>query len=179
MKVGKDYFAENKSSFLSTDKDLALIIDKILGNQKLLKLLYYSQKDCLEAPNLTATQKLSLIDKQIRIVPKLDISSECPNFIIITMDNFRPNETNPEFRDCHIIIDILCHPNHQNLGNFKLRHNAIAGELDAMLNEQKLTGIGTLNFVGGRRLVLNDQLMGLTLIYDAVHGIEDKINPLS
>ena len=48
-----------------------------------------------------------------------------------------------------------------------------------MFNEARLTGIGTLNFITGNNLVLNDQLMGLTLIYQAVHGVEDKINPLS
>ena len=37
MKVGQDYFP--KSSFLSTDKDLSLIVKKIMDNQRLLKLL--------------------------------------------------------------------------------------------------------------------------------------------
>ena len=110
MKLGQDYFP--KSSFLSTDKDLSLIIKKILGNQRLLKLLYYTQKDCLDAKDLTSEQIFSMIDKQIRIVPKLDISPDCPIYLIITMDNYKPNETNPEFRDCNIIIDILCHPDH-------------------------------------------------------------------
>ena len=52
MKVGKDYF-KIKSSFLATDKDLNLIVGKILKNQDLLKMLYYTKKDCLDAPNLT------------------------------------------------------------------------------------------------------------------------------
>ena len=39
MKVGKNYFP--KSSFLSTDKDYAIIIKKILENDTLCKLLYY------------------------------------------------------------------------------------------------------------------------------------------
>lgn len=177
MKVGTNYFP--KSSFLSTDKDLSLIIQKILENDRLCKLLYYTQKDCLKAKNLTMEQKLSMLDKQIKIVPKLDIDPDCPNYIIITFDNFVDNETNPEFRDCIINIDILCHPDHWNLGNFQLRHHKIAGELDAMLNKQKLTGIGTINFVTGNNLLLNNQLMGMSLMYKAVHGVEDKINPLS
>lgn len=177
MKVGTNYFP--KSSFLSTDKDLSLIIQKILENDRLCKLLYYTQKDYLKAKNLTMEQKLSMLDKQIKIVPKLDIDPDCPNYIIITFDNFVDNETNPEFRDCIINIDILCHPDHWNLGNFQLRHHKIAGELDAMLNKQKLTGIGTINFVTGNNLLLNNQLMGMSLMYKAVHGVEDKINPLS
>ena len=48
-----------------------------------------------------------------------------------------------------------------------------------MLNDQKLTGIGTLTFMGADNLLLNDELIGLTLMYKAIHGVEDKINPLS
>ena len=177
MKVGQNYFP--KSSFLSTDKDLSLIVKKIMSNQRLLKMLYYTQKDCLNAPDLSQQQIFSMIDKQIKIVPKLDIEVECPNYIVITFNNFTPNKKNPEFRDFNISIDILCHPDHWNLGNFQLRPHKIAGEIDAMLNDQKLTGIGTLTFMGADNLLLNDELIGLTLMYKAIHGVEDKINALS
>ena len=82
------------------------------------------------------------------------------------------------FRDCNINFDILCHPDHWSLGDFSLRPYKIAGELDAMFNNKKLTGIGELNFMGSGNLVVDDTMMGLTLIYRAIHGIEDKINPL-
>ena len=177
MKVGQNYFP--KSSFLSTDKDLSLIVKKIMSNQRLLKMLYYTQKDCLNGKDLTESQIISMLDKQIRIVPKIEISQECPNYIVITFNNFTPNKKNPEFRDFNISIDILCHPDHWNLGNFQLRPHKIAGEIDAMLNDQKLTGIGTLTFMGADNLLLNDELIGLTLMYKAIHGVEDKINPLS
>ena len=119
-----------------------------------------------------------MIDKQIKIVPKLIVETDCPNYVVVTFNNFAPNKKNPEFRDFNISIDILCHPDHWNLGNFQLRPHKIAGEIDAMLNNQKLTGIGTLTFMGADNLLLNDQLIGLTLMYKAIHGIEDKINPL-
>lgn len=177
MKVGQNYFP--KSSFLSTDKDLSLIFQKIMGNQRLLKMLYYTQKDCLKAPDLTDTEIYGMLEKQLKIVPNLTIVEECPNFVIVTFDNFIPNASNPEFRDCTINFDILCHPDHWNLGNFQLRPHKIAGEIDAMFNNQYLTGIGTVQFAGGNNLVLNDQLMGMSLMYRTVHGDEDKRNPLT
>ena len=73
----------------------------------------------------------------------------------------------------------MCHPDHWNLGNFALRPYKIAGELDSDLDGEQFTGIGKLQFLGCDNLVLNDQLMGLTLLYKAVHGIEDEIKPLS
>lgn len=177
MKVGQNYFP--KSSFLSVEKDLSRICNKLLENQRLCKLLYYTDRDCLNKPDLTTEQKLSMLNRQIQIVPKLDIIETCPNFIIITFDKFTPNTTNPEFNDFIIIVDVLCHPDHWNLGNFALRPYKIAGEIDSMLNNKKMTGIGTVTFLGSGDFTLNDQMMGITLTYKAIHGIEDKIDPLS
>lgn len=177
MKVGQNLFP--KSSFLSTDKDLSLIFQKIMKNQRLLKMLYYTQKDCLKADDLSDAEIYSMLHKQLKIVPNLTITEECPNFVIVTFDNFIPNVTNPQFRDCTINFDILCHPDHWNLGNFQLRPHKIAGEIDAMFNEQYLTGIGKVQFAGANNLVLNDQLMGMSLMYRTIHGDEDKVNPLS
>lgn len=177
MKLGQDFF-DDKSSFLSLSKDLSLIVNKILRNDNLLKLLYYTEKDCLKGEKLTDAQKMGMLHKQIKIVPRILIEQECPNYIVITFDNFTPNAKNPQFRDCNINFDILCHPDHWSLGDFSLRPYKIAGELDAMFNNKKLTGIGELNFMGSGNLVLDDTMMGLTLVYRAIHGIEDKINPL-
>ena len=174
MKVGKDYF-KVKSSFLSIEKDFALIANEMLKNQDLMKLIYYTQPDCLKADDLTQEQIFSLLNNQIRIVPKIDITEHCPNQVIITFDHFIPNANNPEFRDCTVSFDVLCHPDHWNLGNFQLRPYKIIGQIDAMFNNKKLTGIGTLQFLGCDNLVLNEQLMGLTASYSAVHGVEDVL----
>jgi len=56
-----------------------------------------------------------------------------------------------------------------------LRPYKIAGEIDAMFNKSKMTGIGTLQFLGANDLVLNEQLMGLTLMYRSVQSTEDVI----
>ena len=174
MKVGYDY-SDPKSSFLILEKDLEKIAQQMLKNQRLLKLLYYSESNCLLKPNLTAAQTIDMINKHIRIVPKLDITTECPIYVIISFDNFTPNDTNPEYRDCTVNFDILCHPDHWNLGNFQLRPYKIAGEIDSMFNNTKMTGIGILQFLGANNLVLNDQLMGLTLIYRSVQSTEDTL----
>lgn len=172
MQVG-DTFFNPQSSFLILEKDFERIINKILSNPRLLKLLHYRQKNALHLPSLSAKEKLSLIGTEIRIVPKLDIQKECPIFLVVSFDNFTPNGNNPEYRDCNISFDILCHPDHWILENFQLRPYKIAGEIDAMFNNTKMTGIGTLQFVGANNLVLNDQLMGLTLIYRSTQSTED------
>lgn len=174
MRVG-DIFDQPQSSFLVIDKDLEKVANKMLTNPRLLKLLHYRTPDAMSRPNLTSKEKVSLIGNEIKIIPKIDIDKECPIFVVITFDNFVPNASNTEFRDCTISFDILCHPDHWNLGNFQLRPYKIAGELDAMFNKAKMTGIGTLQFMGANNLVLNEQLMGLSMIYKSVQSTEDTI----
>lgn len=174
MKVGEN-FSKPESSFLILEKDFERIANKMLTNPRLLKLLYYTEANAMNRPSLTAEQKASLINKQIKIVPYLNIEKDCPIYVIISFDNFTPNGSNPQYRDCTVNFDILCHPDHWNLGNFQLRPYKIAGEIDAMFNNSKMTGIGELQFMGANNLVLNEQLMGLTMIYRSVQSTEDVL----
>ena len=63
------------------------------------------------------------------------------------------------------------------LGNYRVRPLKIAGYIDGILNDARLTGIGTLKFMGCEEIVLNENLSGYTLMYNAVHGNDDRINP--
>lgn len=169
-----------KSSFLSINKDLDIIIGRILKNQRLQKLLYYPINNPLDQKTLNEDQQLELISKHIKIVPKLYIDGSVLSYIIISFDNFIPNATNPEFRDNIISFDIVCHFDQWQLDDFNLRPYRIAAELDSIFNNTHLTGIGTLQFLGCNQLLLNEEFAGVSLMYAAVHGEEDKkgmLNP--
>lgn len=162
-----------KSSFLSINKDLQLLIDKMLANDRLCKMLYYTDNTPLEKKKLTPEEKLSLFGKQIRIVPKLYVDQPVLNYIIISFDNFLES-SNPEFRDNIIEFDIICHFDQWQMKDFELRPYRIAAEIDSMLDKKKLTGIGLLNFYGAKELLLTDEFGGLCLMYQTYHGEEDK-----
>ena len=163
-----------KSSFLSVEKDLNLIVSKMLKNDRLQKLLYYTTPDCLSRPDLTEEQKLSLFGNQIRIVPKIEVEPTSKNYITIVLNNFFPNDSNPEFRDNKIYFDIVCHLDNWALQDFQLRPYKIAAEIDSMFNGQHLTGIGVLEFAGAQLDIFNEELGGMALSYNAIHGGEDK-----
>ena len=162
-----------KSSFLSMEKDTSLIINKMLDNPRLKRLLYYTSKDALNRPNLNEDQSLDLINKNIKIVPKLYVDGSVLNYIIINFDKFLPSK-NPEFRDNIIEFDIICHFDQWQLQDFALRPYKIAAEIDSMFNNTHLTGIGLLQFVGATQTVLTDEFAGVCLLYEATHGGEDK-----
>ena len=76
MKIQKYTFP--KSSFLSIDKDMALISNYIVRNTRLKKLLYYTSKDALSRPSLTEDETISLFGKNIKDIissPSLNIHS--------------------------------------------------------------------------------------------------------
>jgi hypothetical protein len=167
-------YKDPQSAFMSVEKDLTIITDKILQDERLKKLLFYTSRDALRKPKLTDEQSIELFGKNIKIVPKLYIDGSVLTYIIISFDNFTTNTTNPQFRDNTVTFDIVCHFNQWQLEDFQLRPYRIAAELDTLFNNQRLTGIGLFQFLGCTQIILNDEFAGLTLMYSAIHGGEDK-----
>lgn len=171
MKI--DNYQPPKSSFLSIPKDMRLLVDKFLTNDRLCKLLYYTDKNALHKEKLTDEQKISMFGQQIRIVPKLYVDQPVLNYIIISFDNFIES-SNPQFRDNIIEFDIICHFDQWQMEDFDLRPYRIAAEIDSMLDKKKLTGVGLLEFYGAKEILLTDEFAGICLMYKTYHGEEDK-----
>lgn len=181
---------EFKSSFLSCEKDTESIIRKLFVDSKphsdmLKRLLLINTPDCLnDMTNQVYINKIkntSIKDLReqgyIRLEPKIKLSEneEVKSYIVISFDNFVPNATNPEFRDCIVMIDVICHTDYWDVGNFRLRPLKIAGYIDGILNGCKLSGIGKFQFAGCNELILDDNLSGYCLMYSAIHGSDDEI----
>ena len=163
-----------KSSFLSIEKDLEIIVNHLCKNERLKRLLYYTTPDAIDKPNLDDGQMIQLFKKNIKLIPKLYVDGSVLNYIIINFDNFIPNDTNPEFRDNIIEFDIVCHYDQWHLKDYQLRPYRIAAEIDSMIDKTHLTGIGELEFLGANQIILTDEYAGLCLMYTAIHGEEDK-----
>ena len=190
------------SSFLSCDKDTETIIKTLFVDSKpysdiLKRLLVVNKPDCLDTEN-TDYQKLidskslgTLIEEgYIRLNPKI-ARTEFENirsFILITFDNFSPNRSNPEFRDCTVNFDIICYMDEWCLDDYKVRPLAIVGYIDGILNSLtdknkltvrstgnniKMSGYGSYKFLGCNLAVLNEDISMYTLSYRAEHFTED------
>ena len=103
---------QDENSFLAIPKDFKKITERIMDNDKLLKLIYYNTKDALNQPNLTLEQKLGLINENILSHPYIPTSDDTKTYIQVLFDNFSPNASNPQYVDNFIVITILC--NKQN-----------------------------------------------------------------
>lgn len=178
------------SSFLSYEKDVEEILRKLFVASKpysdiLKRLLVINTKDCLDNTESKVIQQkiaemsLSKLRQEgyITLEPKLrmDEHNEIKSYIIVGCDNFTPNLTNPEYRDCTVTFDIICHTDYWDLGDYRIRPLKIAGYIDGILNNTKLSGIGRFNFMGCNQIVLDENLSGYTLMYRAIHGSDDRI----
>ena len=172
MKIESYSFPQ--SSFLAVEKDMGLLVDHFMKNERLKKLIYYDVPNALDQPNVPQDKTLEMFGKQIKIVPKLKVDKPEFCYVIISFDNFTPNMTNPAFRDNIISFDIVCHFNQWNLKNFQLRPYKIAAEIDSMFNNKRLTGIGKIEFLGANQIVLSDEFAGLTLMYQTIHGYKGE-----
>ena len=169
-----------KSSLLGMPKDAAIIIDRILSNPNLLRLLVYETRDWQSQPLPNGEQIKELFTShQISSVPKIKIDSKEKTYIRLTYGTVIRNASNPEYRDNTFGIDIICHYDNWDLGDFELRPYRVAGEIDAMLDKTHLTGIGELEFVSATPYVYNEEFAGVSLTYLAVRGHEDQKNPVN
>lgn len=179
-----------KSSFLSCEKDTEIILRKLFVESRpysdtLKKLLIVNTKDCLDVDNPAYTQAIQkslkdlIAEGYVVLTSKVRLEEhpEVKSYITINFDNFIPNPTNPEFRDCTIHIDVVCYNDYWDLGDYRLRPLKIMGYIDGILNNCHLTGIGELNFMGAAEVEFDENLMGYSLMYRAVHGSDDMIEP--
>lgn len=178
-----------KSSFLSCEKDFQTILKRLFIESKpydriLKKLLVIGTKDCLDAENNEVYENkidemsVAKLRKEgyIKFEPVIKIpeDEEVKTYIIISFDHFLPT-SNPEYRDCTVSFDILCHTDCWDIGDYRLRPLKIAGYIDGILNNARLSGIGELHFRSCNELVLDNELAGYSLTYDAVHGNDDRL----
>lgn len=176
-----------KATFLSCEKDLETIINKLFVKSKpysdiLKRLLIIDQPDCLDT---NQSKYKELIDQYsihkmkeegyLLFVPRIEqmIHEKFKTQILIEFDDFIPTD-NTYYRDCTISLTIMCPLVKWELDDYKLRPTQIAGYIDGILNNAKLAGIGTLQFMGASQIVLDEEHAGMILRYIATHGNDDK-----
>lgn len=166
-----DSIKPTESTFETAQKDLFKIVQKLIGNEKLKKLLFYPVKDALDRPELTVEESVGLLHKNIRVIPQLPIEEDVEAYIIVTFDAFTTNGKNPEFRDNVISFDVICHMDNWVMEDYQLRPYLIMGEIDGMFNKSKLNGIGRVEYLSANQLLLSPELAGFSVMYRVINDV--------
>ena len=166
-----DYSKPRNSNFSAAGQDLFKIMERLLGNQNLLKLLKYSVPNALGKEDLTDEEKAELVNKNIKVIPEIVLPEDNGSVVIVSFDGFIPNDNNPVFRDNVITFDVLCYLDTWLMNDYMLRPYKIMHEIDAMFNSSKLNGIGRVDFVSANSLILSSELAGFTLTYRVINDV--------
>ena len=148
------------------------IANKIISNPRICRLLKYPSRNPFDKIDpITGKQQpdidgIDLMHKQVLIVPKVfDDSTEKMSYIISVFDDFVVNQLNTEFKISTVRFDIACPYDEWVLDEQSLRPYLIMEEIDKMFNEQKLAGIGNLQFYRADNLTLSPYIGGYSMRY--------------
>lgn len=126
-------------------ENLQLIVKRLMANDNLVKLLYYTDQDPISHENLTNEQKVELIfNKLIKIVPRIGPKEEATSLISIRVVRASKLNSNSEFRDIQIAVEVFVPMTQWIIKDTNLRPFAILGEVQKSLDGKRINGLGEL-----------------------------------
>ena len=121
------------------------IVKRLMANQDLLKLLYYTDKDPLSHEDLTQEQiQDEIFEKLIKIVPRVGPKETAHSIIAVRIARGRGLVTNSEFKNVSISIEVFVPMTQWIIKDTNLRPFAIMGEIQKSLDGKKIEGLGKL-----------------------------------
>ena len=121
------------------------IVKRLLANQNLLKLLYYTDKDPLSHEDLTQEQiQDEIFEKLVKIVPRVGPKETAHSIIAIRIARARGLASNSEFKNVNISVEVFVPMTQWIIKDTNLRPFAIMGEVQKSLNGKKIEGLGKL-----------------------------------
>ena len=128
--------------------NLQKIMKRLLANQNLLKLLYYTDKDPLSHKDLTRDQiREEIYEKLVKVVPRVGPKETAQSIVVIRVAGGQKNIDNDEFRDISIELEVFTPLTQWIMKDENLRPFLILGELQESLNNKTIDGLGKM--IGG------------------------------
>lgn len=126
-------------------ENLQKIVKRLMANDNLVNLLYYTDKDPLSQPHLTDQEKASLVfEKLIKIIPRVGPKETASSLISIRVISGHAVYTNPEFRNIQIGIEVFVPLTQWIIKDTNLRPFAILGEIEKSLKHKTINGLGKI-----------------------------------
>lgn len=126
-------------------ENLQKIVKRLMTNDNLVKLLYYTDKDPLSQPSLTQEQKQKeVFEKLIKVVPRVGPKETAHSIVAIRVINGSKLGSNTEFRNVKISIEVFVPLTQWIIKDTNLRPFAILGEVEESLEGKTVNGLGKL-----------------------------------
>ena len=126
-------------------ENLQKIVTRLMANDQLVNLLYYTDKDPLNQPHLTNEQKKKeIFEKLIKIIPRVGPKETAHSIISIRVIGGSKLGSNTEFRNVKIGIEVFVPLTQWIIKDTNLRPFAILGEIQKSLDGKTVNGLGKM-----------------------------------
>lgn len=127
-------------------ENLQKIVKRLMANDNLVNLLYYTDKDPLSQPHLTDQEKKEKVfEKLIKIVPRVGPKETANSIIAIRVVNGSKMNSNTEFRNVKIAVEVFVPLTQWIIKDTNLRPFAILGEIENSLEGKTVNGLGKID----------------------------------
>ena len=133
------------------------IAQKLNRNQSLCRLLKYMDKNPLDPSLADWDTSISLIGSNIRTIPKVRANEVSEGFVIISIPSFELDD-NEDFTSCIVAIDIICPIDKWGIDDICPRPYKIMDVIYDDLQDSRVTGIGTLQFLSESQSVIYEEV---------------------
>lgn len=126
-------------------ENLQKIMTRLMANDNLVNLLYYTDKDPLNQPHLSNEDKKKLVyEKLIKIIPRIGPKETASSVIAIRVVNGRKDTSNTEFRNIKVSVEVFVPLTQWIIKDTNLRPFAILGEIEKSLEGKTINGLGKI-----------------------------------
>lgn len=126
-------------------ENLQKIIKRLMANDNLVNLLYYTDKDPLNQPHLTDEQKRELIyEKLIKVTPRIGPKEDAKSIVVVRVVSGNKMSENTEFRNLRITVETFVPLTQWFIKDTNLRPFAILGEIEESLDGKTVNGLGKM-----------------------------------
>ena len=148
-------------------ENLKTIVKALCANQKLLKYLYYSDKDPLNHPDLDqiVIQK-EIMNKLIRIIPKVGPKETAQSVLVIRVANGRKLSENKEFKLISLVVEIFVPLTQWIIKSDNLRPFLILGEIQKSLDGKTINGLGKLEGGNFDLNFITDEIASYEMVFN-------------
>lgn len=125
--------------------NLQKIVNRLMSNDDLIKLLYYEDQDPYSHPELSQEQKTKeIFQNLIKIVPDLGVIENSKSRLAIFVARGEKIADNKEFQYLSICIDSWVPLTQWIIKDSNLRPFAILGKIQESLEDKTINGLGKL-----------------------------------
>lgn len=126
-------------------ENLQKIVARLMANDDLVNLLYYTDKDPLSQPHLSDEEKREeVFEELIKIVPNVPDREDDKSVIAIRVAGGSKLGSNTEFKKVKISIEVFVPFSTWLFKNINLRPFAILGEIQKSLEGKTINGLGKI-----------------------------------